>query len=82
MTIRSANEAVTDPAPQTVARLVRAMLLKSLLETLVVCVVLGIAGFRYFNPSIRGEILQADAVRIRGWVCNPLVPEKPLELEL
>ena len=71
-----------EPAPETVARLVRALLLKSLLEILIVCLVLGIAGFRYFNPTIRGEITQADAISVRGWVANPLAPHDPIQLEL
>ncbi len=71
-----------EPAPETVARLVRALLLKSLLEILILCLVLGIAGFKYFNPTIRGEITQADAVSVRGWVANPLAPYDPIQLEL
>ena len=71
-----------EPAPETVARLVRAVLLKSLLEILILCLVLGIAGFKYFNPTIRGAIMQADAVSVRGWVANPLAPRDPIQLEL
>ena len=71
-----------EPGPETVARLVRAVLLKSLLEILILCLVLGIAGFKYFNPTIRGEITQADAVSVRGWVANPLAPRDPIQLEL
>ena len=73
---------VEEPAPETVARLVRAVLLKSLLEILILCLVLGIAGFKYFNPTIRGAIMQADAVSVRGWVANPLAPRDPIQLEL
>jgi hypothetical protein len=76
------QETVEEPAPETVARLVRAVLLKSLLELVIVCLVLGIAGFKYFNPTIRGEITQADAVRVRGWVTNPLARHDPIQLEL
>jgi len=71
-----------EPAPETVAHLVRALLLKSLLEILIVCLVLGIAGFKYLNPTIRGEITRADAVSVRGWVANPLAPHDPVQLEL
>jgi hypothetical protein len=77
-----ANEVVEEPAPETVARLVRAVLLKSLLEILILCLILAIAGFRYFNPTIRGEITQADAVSVGGWVANPLAPYDPIQLEL
>jgi len=77
-----ADEVVEEPAPETVARLVRAVLLKSLLEILILCLVLGIAGFKYFNPTIRGEITQADAVSVSGWVANPLAPRDPIQLEL
>jgi hypothetical protein len=76
------DEVVEEPAPETVARLVRALLIKSLLEILILCLVLGVAGFKYFNPTIRGEITQADAVSVRGWVANPLAPHDPIQLEL
>ena len=69
-------------ARETIARLVRAILLKSLLEILILCLGLGIAGFNYFNPTIRGEITEADAVNVRGWAVNPLAPHDPIELEL
>ena len=82
MTGESVDEVVQKPARETVVRLVRAVLLKSLLEILILCLVLGIAGFKYFNPTIRGEITQADAVSVRGWVANPLAPRDPIQLEL
>lgn len=71
-----------EPAPETVARLTRALVLKSLLELLFLCSVLSIAGFKYFNPTIRGQMTQADAVSVRGWVSNPLAPRHPVQLEL
>jgi hypothetical protein len=82
MTTALVDESVEEPAPETAARLVRAVLLKSLLEILILCLVLGIAGFKYFNPTIRGEITQADGVSVRGWVANPLAPHDPIQLEL
>jgi hypothetical protein len=82
MTGALVDEIVDEPAPETVVRLVRALLLKSLLEILIVCLVLGIAGFEYFNPTMRGEITHADAVCVRGWVANPLAPRDPIQLEL
>jgi hypothetical protein len=82
MTRALVGELVEEPAPETVARLVRALLLKSLLEILILCLALGIAGFKYFNPTIRGEITQTDAVSVRGWAANPLAPRDPIQLEL
>jgi len=82
MTGALVDELVEEPAPEIVARLRRALLLKSLLEILILCLVLGIAGFKYFNPMIRGEITQADTVSVRGWVANPLAPRDPIQLEL
>lgn len=76
------SELVEKPAPETVARLVRALLLKSLLEILILCLALGIAGFKYFNPTIRGEITHTDAVSVRGWAANPLAPRDPVQLQL
>ena len=71
-----------EPAPEVVARLARALLLKSLLELLIICVVLSIVGLKYFNPTLRGEITRADAASVRGWVANPLAPHDPIQLEL
>lgn len=77
-----AEELVHPLAPETVARLGRAVLLKSLLELLILCLVLSIVGFEYFNPTIRGEITHADAISVRGWVADPLAPRDPIQLEL
>jgi hypothetical protein len=77
-----AQRMVETPPPEIIARLTRALLLKSLLELLFLCLVLGVAGFKYFNPTIRGEITQADAISVRGWVSNPLAPRDPIQLEL
>ena len=82
MTGALVDELVEEPDPETVARLVRALLMKSLLEILILCLVLGIAGFKHFNPTIHGEVTQADAVSVRGWVANPLAPRDPIQLEL
>jgi hypothetical protein len=82
MTGALVEEGVEEAAPEIVARLARALLFKSLLEILVVCVVLGVAGFKSFNPTIRGEITEADAMSVRGWVANPLAPQDPIQLEL
>src|ERR1044071_10321658 len=82
MTAALVDELIEEPAPETAARLVRALLLKSLLEILILCLVLGVAGFKYFNPTMRGEITQADAVSVRGWVANPLASHDPIQLEL
>ena len=76
------GEEVDQPAPGTLARLVRALLLKSMLEIFILCMVLAMTGFRYFNPTVRGEITQADAVSVRGWVANPLAPHDPIQLQL
>jgi len=76
------DEVVEEPARETVARLGRALLLKSLLEVLILCLVLGTSGFKYFSPTRRGKCTQADAVSVRGWVANPLAPHDPIQLEL
>lgn len=82
MTGASVDELVEEPHPETATRLVRAVLLKSFLELLILCLVLGMAGFKYFNPTIRGEITQVDAVSVHGWVANPQAPGDPIQLEL
>jgi hypothetical protein len=74
----------TEIAPEldgiTKSRLVRALLIKSFLEIIIVCGAISSAAFFYFNPTIRGAITQADAVSVRGWVSNPSTGQTPLEL--
>jgi hypothetical protein len=82
MTGALVDELVEVPSLETAARLVRAVLLKSFLELVILCLVLGMAGFKYFNPTIRGEITQVGAVSVRGWVANPQAPGDPIQLEL
>lgn len=64
------------------ARLLRAIIAKSFLEVVLVCVVASLAGFSTFSPQLRGAIDVADQARIAGWVNNPHSPDIALEVQL
>ncbi len=63
-------------------RLLKAVILKLLVEILFVCAATSIAAFAYFNPALRGEVELADAQRVEGWACDPLSTARPLEVQL
>ncbi len=63
-------------------RLLRAVIAKSFLEVILVCVVATLAAFSTFSPQLRGAIDVADQTRIAGWVHDPQAPEKSLEVQL
>jgi hypothetical protein len=69
--------------PQSKAtRLLKAVLAKSFLEILIVCVVIALAAYSNFNPILRGAIDAADASRVAGWVYDPLSREEAVEVQL
>lgn len=67
---------------KTVSRLLHAVIAKSFLEILVICIVVTVAAFSYFNPLLRGAIDAADSSRITGWVVDPLDPDRAMEVQL
>ena len=73
-----AQEQVTSQA----SKLLRAVLAKSFVEVVLVCVVATLAAFSTFSPQLRGAIDVADQVRIAGWVHDPQTPEQPIEVQL
>ncbi len=64
------------------SRLLRAVIAKSFLEVILVCVVATLAGFTTFSPQLRGAIDVADQTRVAGWVHDPQSPADPLEVQL
>lgn len=66
----------------TAAKLLRAVIAKSFVEVVLVCVVASLAAFSTFSPQLRGAIDVADQTRIAGWVNDPWSPEQSLEVQL
>lgn len=66
----------------TASRLLRAVIAKSFVEVILVCVVATLAAFTTFSPQLRGAIDVADQTRVAGWVHDPQSPAAPLEVQL
>ncbi len=66
----------------TASKLLQAVIAKSFLELLLVCVVASLAAFTTFSPQLRGAIDVADEIRIAGWVHDPQSPAAALEVQL
>lgn len=64
------------------SRLLKAVVAKSFIEILLVCVVATLAAFSTFSPQLRGAIDVADRTRVAGWVIDPESPEDALEVQL
>ncbi len=60
----------------------RAVIAKSFVEIVLVCLVATLAGFSTFSPQLRGAIDVADQTRIAGWVHNPQSPAQSIEVQL
>ena len=70
------------PDSSVPSRLLKAVLAKSFIEIILVCVVATLAAFSTFSPLLRGAIDVADQTRVAGWVVAPELPEIPLEVQL
>jgi hypothetical protein len=70
------------PDQSIASRLLRAVIAKSFLEVLLVCVVATLAAFSTFSPQLRGAIDVADRTRVAGWVHDPRSPDDALEVLL
>jgi hypothetical protein len=66
--------------PSTASRLLRAIIAKSFIELLFVCLVATLAAFSNFSPLLRGAIDVADQEQIAGWVHDPLSPTETIEV--
>ena len=64
------------------SKLLRAVIAKSFLEVILVCVVATLAAFSTFSPQLRGAIDVADQTRVAGWVHDPQSPANALEVQL
>lgn len=63
-------------------KLLRAIIAKSFVEVVLICVVASLAAFTTFSPQLRGAIDVADQTRVAGWVNDPRLPETALEVQL
>jgi hypothetical protein len=64
------------------SRLLKAVIAKSFVEIILVCVVATLAAFSTFSPQLRGAIDVADQTRMAGWAYDPESPEVTLEVQL
>jgi hypothetical protein len=63
-------------------RLLRAVIAKSFVEVVLVCVVATLAAFSTFSPQLRGAIDVANQTRVAGWVHDPQSPDQSIEVQL
>ena len=63
-------------------RLLSAVLLKTLLEIIFVCVIVTLAAMANFHPFLRGAIDIADEKRIAGWARDPTSPDEAVQVQL
>jgi len=64
------------------SRLLKAVVAKSFIEILLVCVVATLAAVSTFSPQMRGAIDIANQTRVAGWAYDPRAPEESLEVQL
>jgi hypothetical protein len=64
------------------SKLLRAVIAKSFVEVILVCVVATLAAFTTFSPRMRGAIDVTDQRRIAGWVHDPQSPAQAIEVQL
>jgi hypothetical protein len=74
----SQEELIVSPA----TRLLAAVIVKSLTETLLLCAAVALAAFSYFNPALRGDIAVVDSKHVEGWVYDPRTKNERRVLQL
>jgi hypothetical protein len=73
---------MTQPDSSVPSRLLKAVLAKSFIEIILVCVVATLAAFSTFSPRLRGAVDVADRTRVAGWALAPEAPEVAVEVQL
>lgn len=68
--------------PTVATKLLRAVIAKTFLEILFICVIATLAAFKNYSPLLRGAIDVADQTRVSGWTHDPQTPDQPLEVQL
>lgn len=64
------------------SRIVNGVLLKTFVEIVVVCALVGFAAYRNLHPTVRGAVDVASADRIAGWAFDPDSAGERLEVHL
>ncbi len=78
-----AGEQTQAKSETTVAtKLLRAVIAKSFLEILFICVIATLAAFKNYSPLLRGAIDVADRTQVSGWAHDPQAPGESLEVQL
>ncbi|MBO0727527.1 MAG: hypothetical protein J2P52_18150, partial [Blastocatellia bacterium] len=73
---------MSQPNSPVPSRLLKAILAKSLIEIILVCVVATLGAFSTFNPPLIGAVERADQTRVAGWIVAPESPEMVIEVQL
>ncbi len=73
---------ITPTHSSLATRLLRAVLAKTALELLVICALVSLAAYWYFNPQLRGAIDVISVQRIAGWTADPRRPGETIEVQL
>ena len=64
------------------ARLLSAVVIKTMLEVIFVCIIVTLAAMANFHPFLRGAIDIADGSRIAGWARDPSSPDEGVQVQL
>jgi len=64
------------------SRIVNGVLLKTFVEIVVVCALVGFAAYRNLHPRVRGAVDVASADRVAGWAFDPDSANDRLEVHL
>ena len=67
---------------RTATRLLRSVIVKTILEFILICIAVSFAAFSNFNPQLRGAVDVADQTRVAGWAYDPQTPEEGIEVQL
>src|SRR5262249_1563261 len=70
------------PDSSVPSRLLKAIVAKSVIEIILVCVVATFTAFSSFSPRLRGDIDVANQRRVAGWVLAPEAPDVAIEVQL
>lgn len=73
---------MAQPDSSIPSRLLKAIVAKSFIEIILMCVVATLAAFSTFSPQLRGAIDIADQARVAGWANDPISPDAALEVQL
>lgn len=68
--------------PTVATKLLRAVIAKTFLEILFICVIATLAAFKNYSPLLRGAIDITDQTRVTGWTHDPQTPAEALEVQL